>query len=70
MESVHKILEVTTLEEAKAIAFSYLENHNSKVQKENIRKAELMIDRCSSIQNVAFGMSNFILSFLGEKVIK
>ena len=73
MDVVHQILNASSLEEAKNLAkdaVTAIAESGKKVREENIKKAKAMIDKAKNAQNIAFGMSNFILAFQGEKVIK
>ena len=73
MDVVHQILKASSLEEAKDLAksavISVVES-GKKIRQENVKKAHAMIDKSKDLKNIAFGMSNFILAFQGEKVIK
>ena len=73
MDVVHQILKASSLEEAKKLAkdaIAMIVESGKKIREENIKKAKAMVDKAKNVQNVAFGMSNFILAFQGEKVIK
>ena len=70
MDVVHTILAATSIEEAKKIAKEAIASYSQKIRKENIVKANSMVDKANTPKKIAFGMSNFILSFQGEKVIK
>lgn len=73
MDAVHKILKASSLEEAKEIAknsIAEIAKLGKKVRQENVKKAQVMVDKAKNAENIAFGMSNFILAFQGEKVIK
>ena len=73
MDVVHQILTASSLEEAKKLAkdaIVMIVESGKKVREENIKKAKAMVEKAKNAQNIAFGMSNFILAFQGEKVIK
>jgi hypothetical protein len=70
MENVNQVLLIESIESAKQYAVDLVKHCDPKVHKENINKALVMIRRSKSVSNLAFGMSNFILAFQGEKVIK
>lgn len=70
MDVVHKILSATSLEEAKELATQAVKDYDRKVKKDNLLKASKMIGKSKDQKDLAFGMSNFILAFQGEKVIK
>lgn len=73
MDAVHNILKASSLEEAKEIAKNSIveiARLGKKVRQENVKKAQVMVDKAKNAENIAFGMSNFILAFQGEKVIK
>ena len=73
MDVVHQILKVGSLEEAKKLAkdaIVMIVESGKKVREENIKKAKAMVEKAKNAQDIAFGMSNFILAFQGEKVIK
>ena len=73
MDVVHQILTASSLEEAKKLAkdaIVMIAESGKKVREENIKKAKAMVEKAKNAQNIAFGMSNFILAFQGEKVIK
>lgn len=70
MDIVHRILALECIEEAKCLAKESLKSCNKKVRDSSISKAVSMVDKSKSIRNIAFGMSNFILAFQNEKVIK
>ena len=70
MDVVHEILAAGSLEEAKQKAKAVIKDCTQKIREENVKKANAMIDKAKNLQNLAFGMSNFILAFQGEKVIK
>ena len=73
MDVVHQILAASSLEEAKKLAkdaIVMIAESDKKVREENIKKAKAMVEKAKNAQNIAFGMSNFILAFQGEKVIK
>lgn len=70
MDVVHKILALSSLEDAKQLAKTTIAECTKKVQKANVLKANTMVDKAKDVQTLAFGMSNFILAFQGEKVIK
>lgn len=70
MDVVHKILSATSLEEAKELAAQAVKDYDRKVKKDNLLKASKMIGNSKDQKDLAFGMSNFILAFQGEKVIK
>ena len=70
MDVVHKILAAKSLEEAKELATTTITEYSKKVKQENVKKANAMIGKAKNLQSLAFGMSNFILAFQGERVIK
>lgn len=70
MDVVHKILSAASLEEAKELATQAVKDYDRKVKKDNLLKASKMIGKAKDQKDLAFGMSNFILAFQGEKVIK
>ena len=70
MDLVHQILALNSVEEAKKLAKESLKSCSEKVRKANVAKAHSMIERAKTVENIAFGMSNFILAFQDEKVIK
>ena len=73
MSVIQKILNTESLEEAKRLAtdaVAKISESGKKIKQENIRKAKVMIEKSKTPKNIAFGMSNFILAFQGEKVIK
>lgn len=70
MDVVNEILRIADLKEAKDRAAQAIRECTLKIRKENIKKAEIMITKAKNQTEIAFGMSNFILAFQGEKVIK
>ena len=70
MEVVHQILAAKSLGDAKNIAVEKITEYSRKIKEENVKKAKAMIAKAKNLNELAFGMSNFILAFQGEKVIK
>ena len=70
MDVVNEILKIADLKEAKDRAVQAIRECTAKIRKENIKKAEAMISKAKNQTEIAFGMSNFILAFQGQKVIK
>lgn len=70
MDVVNEILKFTDLKEAKDHAVKAIRECTAKIRKENIQKAEAMVTKAKNQTELAFGMSNFILAFQGQKVIK
>ncbi len=70
MAVVNEILLINDLTAAKDRAVEAIRECTAKIRKENIRKAEAMVNKAKTQTEIAFGMSNFILAFQGQKVIK
>ena len=70
MDVVHQILAAKSLGDAKNIAVEKITEYSRKIKEENVKKAKAMIAKAKNLNELAFGMSNFILAFQGEKVIK
>ena len=70
MDVVHQILAAKSLGDAKNIAVEKITEYSRKIKEENVKKAKVMIAKAKNLNELAFGMSNFILAFQGEKVIK
>lgn len=70
MDVVHQILAAKNLGDAKNIAVEKITEYSRKIKEENVKKAKVMIAKAKNLNELAFGMSNFILAFQGEKVIK
>ena len=70
MDVVNEILKIADLKETKDRAVQAIRECTAKIRKENIKKAETMISKAKNQTEIAFGMSNFILAFQGQKVIK
>ena len=70
MDIVHAILSCCTVEEAKAAALKWIEDHVDGVRPENIQKAKKLIKDSTTVKNLSIGMSNFILAFQGFAVVK
>ena len=70
MDVVNKVLKIADLKEAKEHAVKAIRECTAKIRAENIKKAEAMINKAKNQTEIAFGMSNFILAFQGQKVIK
>ena len=68
MADVSKV-EKMKLDAAKKLAHDKIVD-KTNAKKENIRKAKAMVDKAKNVTNLMMGMSNFILSSEGKKVIK
>jgi hypothetical protein len=69
MELVDKVLKCASLDSAKEYARTAISDYEN-ARKVNLQKAHAMVNKSRTKQELAFGMSNFILSFQGLNILK
>lgn len=68
MDVIRAVCEQRDVEVAKQLAKEAVENHPHNAQKENVYKANKMIDKAKTIKDLGISLANFMLAHPSENL--